>query len=141
MLIARDHYIKTNFVIYKCFRNVKSQMLKRYYIIMKKKKFHSQEYMYTSFRIFNSNKYNKIYLHILLRIYIYIYIYIRIVRKLIRNFTRVSLVLNVYSAILYIYVSLSWKENCFLNNPIHKISLIFPYFVNVNFFLFLKIQE
>lgn len=136
MLIARDHYIKTNFVIYKCFRNVKSQMLKRYYIIMKKKKFHSQEYMYTSFRIFNSNKYNKIYFTNL-----HIYIYIRIVRKLIRNFTRVSLVLNVYSAILYIYVSLSWKENCFLNNPIHKISLIFPYFVNVNFFLFLKIQE
>lgn len=135
MLIARDHYIKTNFVIYKCFRNVKSQMLKRYYIIMKKKNFILKNTCTQVFAFL-------IRINIIRYISrIYIYIYIRIVRKLIRNFTRVSLVLNVYSAILYIYVSLSWKENCFLNNPIHKISLIFPYFVNVNFFLFLKIQE
>lgn len=135
MLIAQDHYIKTNFVIYKCFRNVKSQMLKRYYIIMKKKNFILKNTCTQVFAFL-------IRINIIRYISrIYIYIYIRIVRKLIRNFTRVSLVLNVYSAILYIYVSLSWKENCFLNNPIHKISLIFPYFVNVNFFLFLKIQE
>lgn len=135
MLIAQDHYIKTNFVIYKCFRNVKSQMLKRYYIIMKKKNFILKNTCTQVFAFL-------IRINIIRYISrIYIYIYIRIVRKLIRNFTRVSLVLNVYPAILCIYVSLSWKENCFLNNPIHKISLIFPYFVNVNFFLFLKIQE
>lgn len=138
MLIARDHYIKTNFVIYKCFRNVKSQMLKRYYIIMKKKNFILKN---TCTQVFAFLIRINIIRYIYIFYYEFTYIYIRIVRKLIRNFTRVSLVLNVYPAILCIYVSLSWKENCFLNNPIHKISLIFPYFVNVNFFLFLKIQE